>query len=112
MRKPGREIADLPALVRARAGEHDAFYPAARWSATIGAPQGDEGVLRVLRAKLAAVVEHDAIGGGMRGEDRDRRGDSPAVAAQASIGIGGPAPWPAGVLAVRDAQQMVGRLRA
>src|SRR5258708_39977703 len=87
MREPGREVADLPVLARTGPGEHNPHHSTSRWTADIGAPFGDEGVLRVIRAELGTVVKDDAVRGRVRREDGDRRGGPRPVARQAGAPI-------------------------
>src|SRR5216683_4822293 len=111
LREPGREIADLSVLARAIPGEHHAHDSPPRWTADIGAPFGDEGVLGVIRAELGAVVKDDTVRRRVRREDGDWRGDPGAVAVETAVRIRRPAARPSRVRAVRHSQEMVGRLR-
>src|SRR2546421_12808783 len=52
VREPGREIGGLAVLACPRPGEHHTYDPTAGGTADVGAPLGDEGVVRVGRAKL------------------------------------------------------------
>src|SRR5438874_1625293 len=112
VREPGREIARLPVLARIRAREHHANDPATGGTADVGAPLGDEGVVRVVRAKLDAVVDDDAVRGRVRREHGDGRSDAGAVAMKTAIGKGRPATRPSRIFAVYHSQQMVRRLCA
>jgi len=91
MTEAGGEIAYLPVLIRARAGEDDPLNPAADGAADVGAPLRDKGIPRVFGAEFRRLVDGYGVARGVRGENRDRRRNTGAASVQPAVGVTRPA---------------------